>query len=166
MPPNPTNERILLNGRADVGRMPGHLLVSTCVYTAFAYFALEFAADAGASKYLLYGIIVLPLAAPAAAVFLQYSIVLVRRLAARWLVVRARRTFRTELRAARIHPELVNIDRLRAAALALSQVAPADALRASAEIAEAAEHRYNPIRTAGLSVIEATGVRPARSSGA
>ena len=57
------------------------------------------------------------------------------------------------------------VDRLRAAALALSQVAPADALRASAEIAEAAEHRYAPIRNAGLSVIEATGGRPARSSG-
>jgi hypothetical protein len=146
--------------------MPGHLLVTTAVYAAFAWVALAYAPDAGASKYIFYGLLVLPLAAPAMAVFIQYASVLARRCVARIQVRQARRTFRAALRVARIHPELADIERLRAAARALAHVAPVDTLRASAEIAEAAEHPYAPIRSAGLSVLEATaGVRPDVRSG-
>lgn len=146
-------------GREDEGHVPGHLVVTTVVYIGFAYLALGYAPDQGASKYVLYALVMLPLAAPAVAVCLQYVAVLVRRLAARMLVRRARSTFRAVLRAARIHPELADIEKLRAAAKALSQLAPADALRASPEVAEAAEHPYAPIRRAGRSVIEATRER-------
>jgi hypothetical protein len=159
MPPKPTNDLYLSAGREDLGHMPGHLAVTTVVYTGFAYLALTYAPDAGASKYLLYGLVMLPLAAPAAAMALQYAAVIGRRFAARLLVRRARRTFRSVLRAARVHPELADLDKLRAAAAALAQVAPGDALRASTEIALAAEHPYAPIRNAARSVIEATRER-------
>lgn len=158
MPPRPKDEQCLMLGREDLGHVPGHLLVTTLIYAAFAYLAIMWAPDAGASKYLLYALIVLPLAAPAAALCIQYAVVIARRMAARILVRRARRTFRAALRAARIHPELADLDRLRRAAQALSQVAPVDALRASPEIAAAAQHRYAPIRDAGLSVMEATAM--------
>ncbi len=166
MPPKPSDARQLAAGRADLRRMPGHLVATTVAYAAFAWAALAYAPDSGASKYIFYGLIMLPLAAPALAVFLQYAAVVARRLASRITVRRARRTFRTALRVARVHPELADIERLRAAARALAQVAPVDALRASAEIAAAAEHPYAPIRNAGLSVLQATaGVRPEARSG-
>jgi hypothetical protein len=166
MPPKPSDTRQLAAGREDLRHMPGHLVVTTAVYAAFACVALAYAPDAGASKYIFYVLIVLPLAAPAMAVFIQYATVIARRAAARLRVRRARRTFRAALRVARIHPELADIEKLRAAANALAHVAPIDALRASAEVAEAAEHPYQPIRSAGISVLEATaGVRPEARSG-
>ena len=165
MPSKPKNEQLLANAREDQGHMPGHLVITTIVYAAFAYVALTYAPDAGASKYFLYVLVVLPLAAPAGALFVQWAVVIARRLGARLLVRQARRTFRASLKAARIHPELVDLDRLRRAAAALSHVAPVDALRAAPEVAAAAEHPYAPIRSAGLSVMEATGAarREARS---
>lgn len=159
MPAKPTNELLLTAAREDWGHTPGHLAVTTVIYAGFAYLALTYAPDAGASKYLLYGLVMLPLAAPAAAMFLGYAAVICRRFAARLLVRRARRTFRSVLRAARIHPELADLDKLRAAAASLAQLAPADARRASVEIALTAEHRYAPIRNAARSVIEATRER-------
>jgi hypothetical protein len=158
MPSKPTEDRLLSAFREPGARMPGEFYVSTafCLLVAWIVISEGWEFD-GRIKYVLYMLVILPLAAPTAAFVVQYAVVLARRLAARLIVRRARAEFRSALRAARRHPELADIARLQAAAAALSRLAPADALRASAETAEAAQHPYAPIRTAGLTVIEAVG---------
>lgn len=145
--------------------MPGEFLASTVFCVMVAWLVMRQGFEYGPIKYVLYGLVILPLAAPTAALFIQYAVILVRRIGVRLAVRRARRDFRSVLRAARRHPELADLPRLRAAAAALARLAPADALRAAAETAEAAQHPYAPIRNAGLAVIEAVGgaKREARS---
>jgi hypothetical protein len=158
LPPKPTEERMLAAGREPPDRMPGEFVASTVFCVMVAWLVLRQGFEHGPIKYVLYCLVILPLAAPTAALVIQYAVILLRRVGARIAVRRARRDFRAALRSARRHPELVDLDKLRAAAGALSRLAPADALRASPEIAEAAQHPYAPIRNAGLSVMEAVGV--------
>jgi hypothetical protein len=156
---------MLFIGREPPPRVPGEFFASTVFCVVIAWLVMSHGLENGLLKYALYVLVILPLAAPTAALVIQYAVVVVRRIGARIAVRRARHDFRAALKAARRHPELADIPRLRAAAAALSRLAPADALRASAEMAEAAQHAYAPIRNAGLAVLEAVGglKREARS---
>jgi uncharacterized membrane protein len=157
MPSRPSEDRMLSVGREPPARMPGEFYISTAFCVLLAWLVMRQGLESGWIKYALYLFVILPLAAPTAAFLIQYGVVVLRRLAARLVVRRARSEFRVALRAARRHPELVDVARLRAAAAALSRLAPADALRASAETAEAAQHPYAPLREAGFVVIDALG---------
>ncbi|GIW71898.1 MAG: hypothetical protein KatS3mg102_1440 [Planctomycetota bacterium] len=88
-----------------------------------------------------------------------------RRLRRRLEVRRARQAFRAALRAARRHPELVDLERLHAAAHTLHRIpSPDAALAAVPELQEAIRHPYGPIRQAALKVIQTPGPSASSSS--
>jgi hypothetical protein len=76
----------------------------------------------------------------------------------RMSVRRARLAFRSALRAARRHPEFVDVKRLRAAAMMLRHLHEGVVATPNVpEICEAVDHPYAPIRDAARLVIEAPG---------
>lgn len=145
---------MLYVGREPPPRVPGEYLLSTVFCAFVAWLVMSYGFNDWL-KYVLYLLVIPPLAAPPIALLIQYAAIVARRFAARVVVRRARSEFRAALRAARVHPELADTARLRKAAAALARLGPADAARAAPEVAAAARHAYAPIRKAGLTVIEA-----------
>jgi hypothetical protein len=146
--------------------MPGEFLASTVVYAAAVWWLVRQDIQEGPLKYALYLIVSLPLTSPMAAFVIQYSAVIARRVGARVVVRRARAEMRSALAAARRHPELADLVRLREAAASLSRLAPADAMRAAEELTEVANHPYAPIREAGRIAMDAlAGIRREARSG-
>jgi len=157
---------MLLLGRSSPARMPGEFFASTIVCAVVFWLVIRQRFDDGPLKYALYVCASLPLTAPMAAYVIQYAVVIVRRVAARLVVRQARAEIRTALKAARRHPELADIVRLREATQSLTRLAPADAMRAAEELSEVVNHPYAPIRDSGRIVLEAIeGARREQRSG-
>jgi len=165
MPTPSSGDRVPRIGREPPARMPGEFAASTALCALVACFVVSRGAEYGPLKYVLYVLVILPLAAPTAALVIQYAVVVLRRLVARVAVRRARAVFRGALAAARRHPELADLERLRAAAATLARLAPEDAQRASLEISAALNHPFAPIREAAIVAMRASGEarREARS---
>lgn len=126
--------------------------------TAFgaACLALRYAAPEGSSlRYAVYVLLGVPLALPAALLLAQWAARASDRVRATLQVRRARRVFSQALRAARRHPELCDLDRVREAAAVLARHLGPRGQRRFPEVEEAAQHPYAPLRNAASRVLQA-----------